>query len=208
MIICQSNPTFLLFHVVVASLIDWFRFFNRAALASLSYLATCGEALVGKQLSQLAIGSVFGVQLGKNSSLSTNLKTIGMSQLWSASGFSIGIFISIVNSFISICRQISYNKKLILTLLSLFFFWFVSSQSPSVLRAVLSVSLSLVVKKFLGLQFSGLRLLFYVLCMIIIFDHSLTDSISLRFSATAVFGVLQLFPVLSSLLPPPTRFSL
>lgn len=208
-IICQSDPTFLLFYYVVASLIDWLRFFNDVALSFFSYLAMHSEALVGKLMSQLALGTVFGVQLGQNSSLSDNLKNIGMSQLWSISGFSIGLFINLVESFICVCRYISFNKRAFLSILSLLFFWCISSKTPSFQRAVISMILSLVVKKIFGLQLSGLRLLIYVLFLLVFYDSSLINSISLRFSAAAVFGVINLFPFLSSLIPfsPSSRLS-
>lgn len=198
-LICQSNPTFLFFYYIVASLIDWLRSLNDIALSSLSYLTMHSEALVGKLLSQLALGSVFGVQIGQNSSLSNNLKTIGMSQLWSVSGFSITLFLNIIDSIFSLRGYISFHKRTILSILSLFFFWCVSSKSPSFQRAIISMIISLVFKKILGVQISSLRLLIFVIFILVIFNHSLIDSISLRFSAGAVFGVIHLFPFLSSL---------
>jgi len=199
LVICQCNQTIFAFIIIKASLNNWYDFFSSKALSVISYLTRSGESAVGRLGAQIAIGSVFGVQIGQNSSLSLKLKTIGMSHLWSASGLSLYLFIQVINSFLSLFSYVSFNKKTFLSILSLLFFWCVGPKSASLQRSFLSILLFLLFSKYFGFQLSKLRLLVYILIIIILLQPTLINSLSLWFSVGAVFGVICLNSFLSSL---------
>lgn len=198
LVICQCNQTNFAFIIIRASLNNWYDFFSSKALSVISYLTRSGESAVGRLGAQIAIGSVFGVQVGQNSSSSLKLKTIGMSHLWSASGLSLSLFIQVINSFLSLFSYVSFNKKTILCIFSLLFFWCVGPKSASLQRSFLSILLFLLLSRRFGFQLSKFRSLLFVLFIIILLQSTLIDSLSLRFSAGAVFGVICLNPFLSS----------
>ncbi len=155
--------------------------------------------------SKMAFGLVFGVQLGQNSALYRNLQLIGMSNLWSASGLSISLFLSAQRYFFGLIRYLSLNKKTVLHLFSLLTFWCLSGKSLSLLRAVVMSLLAILVRQWGGRQLSSITALIFTLVIILLLDINHFHSLSLRFSAAAIFAVIYLCPSLEefcfSLLP-------
>lgn len=169
-----------------------FSHFSKQVILLKQTMNQTGTELVGKNTSELASGLVFGVQLGRNTQLARSLQVIGMSQLWSASGFSISLYIFCLERCLQLLFSCSRLIRTILILFGLLSFWYASSQAPSLQRAVITSSLALVVRELCYRQISSLRSLFFSVLLIILVQPFLLDSLSLQFSVAAVLGVISL----------------
>ncbi len=190
----MENQPFFFTHLFLGSINDWVDSLFSLMEYSKQSLITLGGLIVGNRESLLAVGLVFGVQLDQNSSLGHRLKTIGMSQLWSASGFSVSLLTTLFSWFLSKARYISLLQKTILLLLVTLFFWLIAGAGISLLRASLSVGLAILIKRYFGKQLTSFRSLLYVVLIILIFFPASHQLVSLKFSIAAVFGIICLHP--------------
>jgi len=187
------------FNFFLDSIIDWVAFLFNVLENFKHYLHIVGNGIVGERDSLLAMGLVLGVQIDQNSSLGHKLKTIGISNLWSASGLSVNLLIGSFSSAFQRVRIINLLNKTIFLVLTAFLFWMICDQSASLLRASISVVLVLVIRDFFGRQLSSIRKLVYVVITLLLFDPAYFHLFSFRFSISAVFGIVCLFPFLQNI---------
>lgn len=140
--------------------------------------------------SSLVVGMVLGNISGMSKELKHYLKIIGMLHVVSASGYNISLLISLIKPVI----QPFFSKKIQTVLYTLFIWLYslVAGLGPSIIRACIMSSLSLIVPHFLHRQYkSSLGLIFAFVTMILV-NPNYISSLSFQLSVAATSGIIWL----------------
>lgn len=135
---------------------------------------------------------VNGLILGDNSSIEKEVKTSyqenGISHLFAISGLHVSIFILIINSFLKRFFK-SENKRLVVVILFLFFYMFLTGYSMSILRsAIFTILLSL--NKIFKVGVRTIYVLLFTLVIIIFINPMYLYNIGLLFSFVITFYLI------------------
>ena len=125
-----------------------------------------------------------------NQETNTNYQEIGISHLLAISGMHISLLSSMILLLLKKLK-IGENKSYFITVIFLFFFMFLSGNSPSVSRSVILFGL-LTLNRILKLNIKTLNVLIIVFCILVISNPNILFDIGFQFSFTVSFYLILL----------------
>lgn len=144
----------------------------------------------------LGLGYLVGLKSGLSDSFSDALSAVGMTHVVVASGAHLGI---LINAAKRIFGKLSKFSGLLFSLLLVLGFVLVVGFTPSMTRAALVTSLSLLVC-YVGRKFTPLRLLGLVAALTLLFVPTNFQNLGWQLSFASFFGIMILAPRLRKLL--------
>lgn len=144
----------------------------------------------------LGLGYLIGQKSGLSEALMTALSAVGMTHVVVASGTHLGILVSLTKKLFG---KLSKFAGLFSALLLMFGFVMMIGFTPSMTRAALVTSLSLIFGYF-GRWFTPLRLLSFVACLTLLIDPTNFNHLAWQLSFASFFGILVLAPRFQKLL--------
>jgi len=150
--------------------------------------------------------------LGRKEELSSEItekyKNAGAMHILAISGLHIGILLLILNTVLRPIENFRHGKKvkLILLLMSLWYFAFLSGLSPSVIRAVLMFSM-LSIGVLSGRTSKLDHYLFVSLFLSLLFQPLFIFDLGFQLSYAALISIISIGPILKNLWNPKCRFS-
>lgn len=140
--------------------------------------------------SDLGLGYLMGMKSGLPADLSENLRAVGMTHVVVASGAHLAILVSLIKRSFG---RISRFAGLLGSLLMIFAFASVVGFTPSMTRAALVATLSILVG-LTGRRFTPLRLLGLVAAITLLIDPTNFLNLGWQLSFASFFGILILAP--------------
>jgi len=140
----------------------------------------------------LIMGFVFGDDADLPSRLRHYLKVTGMSHVTSASGYNVGLIISLCQPVIS--RFWGRRKASLCLLTAVWSYAWLAGLSASLWRAALMASLALIGSRWLERQIKPIRLLIITFICLFGLNRDLATSLSFQLSASATLGLLLFLP--------------
>lgn len=144
----------------------------------------------------LGLGYLVGMKSGLSDSFSDALSTVGMTHVVVASGAHLGILIGAAKK---IFGKLSKFAGLLFSLLLIVAFVLIVGFTPSMTRAALVTSFSLIVG-YIGRKFTPLRLLSFVAALTLLLVPTNFQNLGWQLSFASFFGIMILAPRLQKLL--------
>ncbi len=138
----------------------------------------------------LGLGYLMGMKSGLSSDFSSALQAVGMTHVVVASGAHLAILITAAKKLFG---KISKFAGLLFSLLMILAFVLIVGFTPSMTRAALVASLSLVMG-YIGRKFTPLRLISFVAAITLLIDPANLLNLGWQLSFASFFGILVLAP--------------
>lgn len=152
--------------------------------------------LIPSPAADLGLGYLMGLKSGLPDSLADALRAVGMTHVVVASGAHLGILVSAARK---IFGKISKFAGLLFSLLLIAGFVLLVGFTPSMTRAGLVASLSLLLG-YVGRKFTPLRLLSFVACLTLLIVPSNFQNLGWQLSFASFFGIMLVAPRLQAFL--------
>ena len=154
----------------------------------------------------LAQAMLLGDRSGLEQATREDFRKAGLSHVLAISGLHIGILYLFFNSLFFWLKRVRRGRiiQVLIVLLLLWTFAFLTGNSPSVVRAVTMLSIHDLGRLF-SRQASGLSLLSITALLFLVIDPGIINQVGFQLSFVAVAGIMTLSPLLSGALR--TRFS-
>ncbi len=146
--------------------------------------------------SNLALGYLVGEKGGMSEEFTNNLKRIGMTHAVVASGFHLSVLIEFAKKYL---KKLSRLCALLGSLLFLLLFVAIAGFSPSLARAGIITSLSLLAWYF-GRRLHPGRIIVYAMALTLLIDPAYISNLAWQLSFLSYVGILVLAPIFTSYL--------
>ncbi|MEA2056487.1 MAG: ComEC/Rec2 family competence protein [Patescibacteria group bacterium] len=151
---------------------------------------------IGCEAAQLIFSMVFGVEQQFSSKLHHDFNVMGMLHILSASGFNVSLMVSVVTFLLKV--ELSKKKRFCLLLISIIFYFYLSSQGVSLQRAVIMMVLALGLRLVFLRQSDSGRNLVYTAVLLVVVSPDLLESIGYQFSILATGAIIWIYPYLKT----------
>lgn len=138
----------------------------------------------------LGLGYLMGMKNGLSKDFSETLRLVGMTHVVVASGAHLGILVNLTKKLFG---RFSRFAELLFALLTIFAFVLIVGFTPSMMRAGLVTSFSLLAG-YVGRRFTPLRLLTFVATLTLLYNPTFLVNLGWQLSFASFFGLLILQP--------------
>ena len=138
----------------------------------------------------LVAGLVFGLGQSLGFDLKHSLKTIGMLHVASASGYNIGLVLTVISPGLKLA--FGAKTRVFWQITGLILYSALIGFLPPIVRALLMASFSLVVREFFHRQISPLVACFWSVLVMLMIDSSYLTNLSFQLSTAATLGIISL----------------
>lgn len=162
-------------------------------------LSTQFRKYLSGEAADIAIALIVGDRQGVSTKSRFAFQGTGSMHIMAVSGMHIALLLGALLKFFSLFGAwISRQKALLILLLILWYYAWLTGLSPAVLRSVVMFSF-LIVGQLAGRQISSLNLLYFSAFLLLVFDPFLLFDLGFQLSYMAMWGIFMFYPSINAL---------